>query len=57
MGRLRQETWDDKETGKQRSKLVVVANDVVFLDSKQDSDKAPEDVSDSLRDEIDALPF
>lgn len=31
-GRLRQESWDDKETGKKRSKVSVVANDVTFLD-------------------------
>ncbi len=31
-GRLRQDSWDDKETGKKRSKVEVVANDVTFLD-------------------------
>jgi single-strand DNA-binding protein len=31
-GRLRQDTWDDKETGKKRSKVEVVATDVTFLD-------------------------
>ena len=31
-GRLRQDSWDDKETGKKRSKVEVVAIDVTFLD-------------------------
>lgn len=33
-GRLRQETWDDKESGKKRSKVAVVATDVTFIGSK-----------------------
>ena len=32
-GRLRQDSWDDKETGKKRTKIEVVATDVTFLDS------------------------
>lgn len=39
-GRLRQDSWDDKETGKKRSKVVVVANDVTFLDSVSDAKSA-----------------
>ena len=31
-GRLRQDSWDDKETGKKRSRVEVVASDVTFLD-------------------------
>lgn len=31
-GRLRQDSWDDKDTGKKRSKVEVVAFDVTFLD-------------------------
>lgn len=31
-GRLQQSSWDDKETGKKRSKVDVVATDVTFLD-------------------------
>jgi len=31
-GRLRQDSWDDKETGKKRSRVAVVATDVTFLD-------------------------
>lgn len=36
-GRLRQDTWDDKETGKKRSKVEVVATDVTFLDGPSDN--------------------
>lgn len=32
-GRLRQDSWDDKETGKKRSRIEVVATDVTFLDA------------------------
>jgi len=31
-GRLRQDTWDDKETGKRQSRIEVTATDVTFLD-------------------------
>lgn len=31
-GRLRQDSWDDKETGKKRTRVEVVAFDVTFLD-------------------------
>lgn len=37
-GRLRQDTWDDKETGKKRSRVAVVATDVTFLDAPRDGD-------------------
>ena len=57
-GRLRQDTWDDKQSGSKRSKVVIVASDVTFLDAPADKpDNAPEDVSQSLKDELDALPF
>ena len=32
-GRLRQDSWDDKETGKRRSRIEVTATDVTFLDA------------------------
>ena len=32
-GRLRQDSWDDKETGKRRSRIEVIATDVTFLDA------------------------
>jgi single-strand DNA-binding protein len=36
-GRLRQDSWDDKETGKKQSRIEVVASDVTFLDSPRDN--------------------
>jgi len=42
-GRLVQERWDDKETGKKRSKLKIVASTVQFLGSgSKDELPAPE---------------
>jgi single-strand DNA-binding protein len=35
-GRLKYESWDDKQTGQKRSKLTVTAEDVQFLDSRRD---------------------
>ncbi len=35
-GRLRQDSWDDKETGKKRSNVEVTATDVTFLDGPSD---------------------
>ncbi len=37
-GRLRQDSWDDKETGKKRSRIEVVATDVTFLDGPNGGD-------------------
>lgn len=31
-GRLRQDSWDDKDTGKRQSRIEVTASDVMFLD-------------------------
>lgn len=41
-GRLRQDSWDDKETGQKRSRVEIVATDVTFLDGPNggDSDAA-----------------
>jgi single-strand DNA-binding protein len=37
-GRLRQDSWDDKETGKKRSRVEVTATDVTFLDGPNSND-------------------
>ena len=70
-GRLRQDSWDDKETGKKRSRVEVTAFDVTFLDgpngdggssapapsaSKQTKDVAPEDIDDKPID-LSEIPF
>jgi len=41
-GRLKQETWQDKTTGNQRSKMVVVAWDVATIVFAPKSGDAPE---------------
>ena len=42
-GRLTLDTWDDKETGKKRSKLKVVADTLQFIsDGKNRSESAPD---------------
>ena len=35
-GRLRQDSWEDKESGKKQSRIEVVATDVTFLDGPSD---------------------
>ncbi len=71
-GRLRQDSWDDKETGKKRSKVEVVATDVTFLDGpsgdsnqgaqtqsaapKKSNDVAPSDIDDKPID-LSEIPF
>ena len=39
-GRLQTRSWDDKETGAKRYKTEVNANDVQFLDSRQDDQRS-----------------
>ena len=47
-GRLRQDSWDDKDSGKKRSRVEVVASDVTFLDGPNgDSNSANSSSSDS----------
>lgn len=41
-GRLRQDSWDDKETGKKRSRVEVTATDVTFLDGPNSEGGASE---------------
>lgn len=36
-GRLRQDRWDDKDSGKKQSRIEVTASDVTFLDGPSDS--------------------
>lgn len=40
-GRLQQQTWDDKETGQKRSKIIIVAENIQFLDAKKDDASTP----------------
>lgn len=34
-GKITQETWQDKKTGKQRSRLLIIAENIQFLGSSQ----------------------
>ena len=36
-GRLKQEKWDDKETGKKQSRIRVLVESFNFIDSKKDA--------------------
>lgn len=47
-GRLRQDSWDDKETGKKRSKIEVVATDVTFLDSASSEGREAQSYSEKV---------
>ena len=46
-GRLRQDRWDDKETGKKQSRIEVTATDVTFLDGPSDGAGASQSDSSS----------
>lgn len=55
MGRLQQQTWDDKASGQKRSKVVITANDVTFLDSKPSI--APQASTDTILEDIEDKPI
>lgn len=38
-GRLKQDRWEDKDTGKGRSKLYIVASSVQFLESRSEEER------------------
>lgn len=38
-GRLRQDSWEDKETGKKQSRIEVTATDITFLDSPRNNNE------------------
>jgi len=42
-GRLRLDTWQDRNTGEKRSKLKVTGDKLVFVGSKRDGGSAPAD--------------
>lgn len=48
-GRLRQDSWDDKETGKKRSRVEVTATDVTFLDGPSDGQSGSSSGNNSSR--------
>lgn len=60
-GRLKTESWTDKTTGKERQKLVVVAESVQFIGGKGDGESAPRaaaPTADAAKEEADSsVPF
>ena len=46
-GRLKMDQWNDKTTGDKRTKLKVIANDVVFVGSKKDNGHSRGDADDA----------
>ena len=57
-GRLRQESWTDKESGKQRSKLLVVLERFEFVGSKNSDGASDNARAAASADELeDDLPF
>lgn len=45
-GRLRQDRWDDKDSGKKQSRIEVTASDVTFLDGPSDNARQSDGPSD-----------
>lgn len=43
-GRLTQDSWEDKQTGKKQTKTKIVGESVQFLDGKKSGDSAPRSV-------------
>lgn len=66
-GRLRQDSWDDKETGKKRTRIEVVATDITFLDgpsgesggstAPRNADTSSKKSNDVVIDDIDDKPI
>lgn len=65
-GRLRQDSWDDKESGQKRSRVEVTATDVTFLDgpsgdsqgaSTQGATASPRKTEDVAPSDIDDKPI
>lgn len=65
-GRLRQDSWDDKESGQKRSRVEVTATDVTFLDgpsgdsqgaSTQGASSSPRKTEDVAPSDIDDKPI
>ena len=57
VGHLENQSWDDKKTGERRSKLVVRANDVLFLDAKPEAQHDAEVIEEAAEQMVEDLPF
>lgn len=52
-GRLKLDTWEDKETGKQRSKIKVVGEHIEFIGAKLEASESSQDGgSDAVRGKV-----
>ncbi|OYX37168.1 hypothetical protein B7Z00_03775 [Candidatus Saccharibacteria bacterium 32-50-10] len=51
-GRLRQDSWDDKETGKKRSRIEVTATDVTFLDGPSEGASGNQPANNTARESV-----
>jgi single-strand DNA-binding protein len=54
-GSMQQQTWE--QDGKKRSKIVVIARDVTFLDSRTDSQAQPARSNDVVPTDVDDKPI
>ena len=53
IGSLHTRSWEDRESGQKRFKTVVRAEDVMYLDARQEAHDGPEAVEEAVED----LPF
>ncbi len=54
-GRLRQDSWEDKETGKRQSRIEVTATDVTFLDGPNNDGGSQKPVSNNKEEIVTAI--
>jgi single-strand DNA-binding protein len=45
-GKIRQERWEDRGTGQQRSYMILLVSEVVFMDGKNDKDNSEDNPED-----------
>ena len=56
-GKLRQDTWEDKETGKKQSRVGVVATDIMFLDKPENPAAGVGSTEAEKQDLLSEIPF
>lgn len=54
-GRLRQDSWEDKETGKRQSRIEVTATEVTFLDGPNNDGGSQKPVSNNKEEIVTAI--
>ena len=57
IGNLQTQSWEDKKTGERRFKVVVRADEVLFLDAKPETQQAAEDAQEQAELVMEELPF